>query len=201
MKEVAEVIVSRDLEESQGKVTFFGCNRYRCLNPPTFYVRIPSKLWPFWNPPPVMGIFQYEMWKLSLSLTMEGLFVKTPSTCLHLFWCLVGTLVLSGCQGSGQTINFVPHALSSQPTRAEAVQGNDLTILVEPFQDARPQQHRLGSRTHFWGGVTHFSAWNDDISEGTKTKNVDLCQQGNTADAGGGCGNNDDKSTKPVSSG
>jgi hypothetical protein len=97
---------------------------------------------------------------------MEDLFVKTPSTCLRLFWCLVGTLVLSGCQGSGQTINFDPHALSSQPTRAEAVQGNDLTILVEPFQDARPQQHRLGSRTHFWGGVTHFSAWNGDISEG-----------------------------------
>ena len=40
MKKVTEVIVSRDLEESQGKVVFFGCNRYRCLNSPSFYVRI-----------------------------------------------------------------------------------------------------------------------------------------------------------------
>jgi hypothetical protein len=40
MKELTEVIVSRDSEESQGKVAFFECNRYRCLNSPPFYVRI-----------------------------------------------------------------------------------------------------------------------------------------------------------------
>jgi hypothetical protein len=108
---------------------------------------------------------------------MEDLFVKTPSTCFRLFWCLVGTLVLSGCQGSGQTINFDPHALSSQPTRAEVVHGNDLTILVEPFEDARSQQHRLGSRTHFWGGVTHFSAWNGDISEGMANLAIEYLQE------------------------
>ena len=92
--------------------------------------------------------------------------MKTPSTCLRLFWCLVGTLALSACQGSGQTINFDPRALASQPTKVETVRENDLTILVEPFQDARPQQHRLGSRTHMWGGVTYFTAWNGRISEG-----------------------------------
>jgi hypothetical protein len=43
MKEVTEVIVSRDLEESQGNVMFFGGNGYRCLNSPSFYVRIPDK--------------------------------------------------------------------------------------------------------------------------------------------------------------
>ena len=43
MREVTEVIVSRDLEESQGKVAFFGGTRYRCLNSPTIYVRIPTK--------------------------------------------------------------------------------------------------------------------------------------------------------------
>ena len=92
--------------------------------------------------------------------------MKTPFTCLRLFWCLVGMLVLGACQGSGQTINFDPRALASQPTRVEAVHENDLTIFVEPFQDARPQQHRLGSRTHMWGGVTYFTAWNGRISEG-----------------------------------
>ena len=103
--------------------------------------------------------------------------MKTTSTCLHLFWCLVGTVVLSGCQGSGQTINFQPRALSSQPTRVEAVTENDLTILVEPFQDARPQQHRLGSRTHLWGGVTHFNAWNGNISEGMANLAIEYLQE------------------------
>jgi len=103
--------------------------------------------------------------------------VKTPSTCLGLFWCLVGTLVLSGCQGSGQTVNFEPRALASQPARVAAVPENDLTILVEPFEDARPPQHRLGSRTHMWGGVTHFTAWNGRISEGMANLAIEYLQE------------------------
>ena len=103
--------------------------------------------------------------------------MKTPSTCLGLFWCLASTLVLSGCQGSGQTVNFEPHALASQPARVEAVHENDLTILVEPFEDARPQQHRLGSRTHMWGGVTHFTAWNGQISEGMADLAIEYLQE------------------------
>lgn len=103
--------------------------------------------------------------------------MKTPSTCLRLFWCLVGTLVLSACQGSGQTVNFDPRALASQPTRVEAAHENDLTILVEPFQDARSQQHRLGSRTHMWGGVTHFTAWDGRISEGMANLAIEYLQE------------------------
>ena len=101
----------------------------------------------------------------------------TPSTCLGLFLCLAGTLVLSGCQGSGQTVNFEPRALASQPARVEAVHENDLTILVEPFEDARPQQHRLGSRTHMWGGVTHFTAWNGRVSEGMANLAIKYLQE------------------------
>lgn len=103
--------------------------------------------------------------------------MKTPSTCLGLFWCLAGTLVLSGCQGSGQTVNFEPRALASQPARVAAVHENDLTIVVEPFEDARPQQHRLGSRTHMWGGVTHFTAWNGQISEGMADLAIEYLQE------------------------
>ena len=103
--------------------------------------------------------------------------MKTLSTCLGLFWCLVGTLVLSGCQGSGQTVNFDPRALASQPARVAAVHDNDLTILVEPFEDARPQQRRLGSRTHLWGGVTHFTAWNGRISEGMANLAIEYLQE------------------------
>lgn len=103
--------------------------------------------------------------------------MKTPSTCLGLFWCLASTLVLSGCQGSGQTVNFEPHALASQPTRVAAVHESDLTIVVEPFEDARPQRHRLGSRTHMWGGVTHFTAWNGQISEGMADLAIEYLQE------------------------
>lgn len=103
--------------------------------------------------------------------------MKTPSTCLGLFWCLAGTLVLSGCQGSGQTVNFEPRALASQPARVAAVHENDLTIVVEPFEDARPQRHRLGSRTHMWGGVTHFTAWNGQISEGMADLAIEYLQE------------------------
>ena len=103
--------------------------------------------------------------------------MKTPSTCLGLFWCLASTLVLSGCQGSGQTVNFEPRALASQPTRVAAVHENDLTIVVEPFEDARPQRHRLGSRTHMWGGVTHFTAWNGQISEGMADLAIEYLQE------------------------
>lgn len=84
---------------------------------------------------------------------------------------------MSGCQGSGHTINFDPRALSSQPASVEPAPENDLTILVEPFQDARPQQRRLGSRTHLWGGVTHFSAWNGQIPDGMANLAIQYLQE------------------------
>ena len=103
--------------------------------------------------------------------------MKTTSTCLRLFCCLVAALVLSGCQGSGQTINFEPRALLVHPSTTATVQGDDLIMVVEPFQDARPQQHRLGSRTHIWGGVTHFSVWNGNINEGMANLAIEYLQQ------------------------
>lgn len=103
--------------------------------------------------------------------------MNTPSTCGRLLWCLAAMLLLSGCQGTGNTVNFDPRALSAAPNRTGSVHGNDLTIVVEPFQDARPQQQRLGSRTHFWGGVTNFSAWNGNISEGMANLAIDYLKQ------------------------
>ncbi len=102
--------------------------------------------------------------------------MKTPSTSLSLFGCLVAALVISGCQGSGHTINFDPRALASPSAKVGSQHDGDLTILVHPFQDARPQQDRLGSRTHLWGGVTHFSAWNGQISEGMANLAIEYLQ-------------------------
>jgi uncharacterized lipoprotein YajG len=33
---------------------------------------------------------------------------------------------------------------------------NDVTIAVLPFEDARPEQGRIGSRSHLWGGQSYF---------------------------------------------
>ncbi len=90
---------------------------------------------------------------------------------------MIGSLLLIGCQGTGRTINFEPHALSTRTTSHEALQADTLTIVVAPFQDARAQQTRLGSRTHLWGGVTHFDAWNGNISEGMADLALQYLQQ------------------------
>ena len=103
--------------------------------------------------------------------------MKTPSKDIRLFWAIVGILAFTGCQGAGQTVNFDPHALSSPSPRSAVVDEDSLTIVVEPFQDARPHQHRLGSRTHLWGGNTHFTAWNGNISEGMATLAIEYLQQ------------------------
>lgn len=99
------------------------------------------------------------------------------ATSRQLLLSIVGGLLLVGCQGSGHTINLEPHALRSHSTQATSVHEDSLTILVEPFQDARPQHDRLGTRTHLWGGVTHFNAWNGNISEGMADLAIDYMQQ------------------------
>ncbi len=103
--------------------------------------------------------------------------MKTRSKDVRLFWSILSLLVLTNCQGTGQTVNFDPHALSSHSPKAAAINEESLTIVVEPFQDARPDQQRLGSRTHLWGGSTHFNAWNGNISEGMATLAIEYLQQ------------------------
>ncbi|MDT3776324.1 hypothetical protein PJI16_01965 [Nitrospira sp. MA-1] len=88
----------------------------------------------------------------------------------------IASLGVVGCGGSGQTVNFDPHALPST-TKVTTNPHEDLTILVEPFQDKRPQKTRLGSRTHFWGGATHFNAWNGDLGEGMADLALEYLQQ------------------------
>jgi len=89
---------------------------------------------------------------------------------------LIATMGFVGCQGTGQTINFDPH-VSPSTTKAEAYHDGSLTILVEPFRDSRPQKNRIGSRTHFWGGATHFNVWNGNVSEGMADLALEYLQQ------------------------
>ncbi len=103
--------------------------------------------------------------------------MNTSTARVQLLLSLIVSVLLAGCQGTGNTVNFDPRALVVSHSNSATVQGEDLTILVEPFQDTRPQQQRLGSRTHLWGGVTHFDAWNGQISEGMANLAVKYLQQ------------------------
>jgi hypothetical protein len=93
-----------------------------------------------------------------------------------LMMVLIAGLGFIGCQGTGQTINFDPH-VSPSALKTEAYHDDSLTILVEPFRDNRPQKNRIGSRTHFWGGATHFTVWNGNVGEGMADLAVEYLQQ------------------------
>ena len=86
-------------------------------------------------------------YKLSLNI-MEEFRVKK-----HIGWIpylFLFAVYLGGCQGTGQMHNFDLHALPSSPARSEAFHDDLVKILVQPFQDKRTQQERIGVRTHFW---------------------------------------------------
>jgi len=103
--------------------------------------------------------------------------VKTRTKSVRLLLSIISILLFTGCQGTGQTVNFHPQALPSPSPKTAVVDEESITIAVEPFQDARPHQERLGARTHLWGGVTHFNAWNGNISEGMATLAIEYLQQ------------------------
>jgi hypothetical protein len=122
-------------------------------------------------PPP---IHTYGLFLSFHFLHREERRVKTQAN----WWVivLIMSLGFTACQGSGQTINFDPHA-SPSSMKAEAYHDDNLTIVVEPFRDTRPNTHRIGSRTHFWGGATHFNVWNGNLSEGMAKLAVEYLQQ------------------------
>jgi hypothetical protein len=63
-------------------------------------------------------------------------------------------MLTAGCGGSGQTVHFdvLPPQQPVQQAEPEAVK-----IVIEPFEDRRADKHRIGMRTHLWGGVTNFN--------------------------------------------
>ena len=39
---------------------------------------------------------------------------------------------------------------------AQSTEMEPVTIVIEPFEDERADKTRIGTRTHLWGGITHF---------------------------------------------
>jgi hypothetical protein len=122
------------------------------------------------NPPPVTA---------QISFGIHFLYMEEQRVNTQVNWAmmvLIASIGFVGCQGTGQTVNFDPHA-SPSSLKAEAYHDDSLTILVEPFRDNRPQKNRIGSRTHFWGGATHFNVWTGNVSEGMANLAVEYLQQ------------------------
>ena len=60
-----------------------------------------------------------------------------------------------GCAAKGEVVNL--NLGTGPPNSQEPVKKkNDVSVVVLPFEDARPDQGRLGTRSHFWGGRTYF---------------------------------------------
>jgi uncharacterized lipoprotein YajG len=74
--------------------------------------------------------------------------------CLMLLGAVL--LALAGCAGKGQVIDLDVRAIPSD-TEMSAKRAEAPTIAVLPFDDLRPDKSKLGTRTHLWGGVTHFN--------------------------------------------
>lgn len=74
----------------------------------------------------------------------------------------VGLMLWAGCGGSGQTVHFdvLPPQQPVQQAEPEAVK-----IVIEPFEDRRADKHRIGMRTHLWGGVTNFNVTGEKPGE------------------------------------
>ena len=71
-------------------------------------------------------------------------------------------MMAGGCGGSGQTYYF--DALpQQQPVQQAEPEG--LKIVIEPFEDRRADKHRIGMRTHLWGGVTNFNVTGEKPGE------------------------------------
>ena len=79
---------------------------------------------------------------------------------------LLVALLLPGCMGTGGTVNFDIQPLSTTPREHTDPMNESLVIAVDTFTDGRPDTKRVGVRTHFWGGVTNFNAWNGKIGDG-----------------------------------
>lgn len=67
---------------------------------------------------------------------------------------VVVMLWLGGCAGTGEMVNL---DLNVRPMPQEVASDETVKIVVEALQDERPDQTRLGLRTHLGGGLTYFN--------------------------------------------
>jgi hypothetical protein len=90
----------------------------------------------------------------------------------------VGMVVLAGCAGKGERIDIaIPERTTAGGTLSVATPGPRIAVL--PFEDQRPNQAHLGTRSHLWGGVSYFDLPSGTLAKATAQALVDyLSRQG-----------------------
>lgn len=90
----------------------------------------------------------------------------------------VGMLALGGCTGKGERIDIaIPGSSPGGGTVSLATPGPRIAVL--PFEDQRPNQTHLGTRSHLWGGISYFDLPSGNVAKATAQALVDyLNRQG-----------------------
>lgn len=90
----------------------------------------------------------------------------------------VWMLALGGCAGKGERIDIaIPGGTPGAGTVSIATPGPRIAVL--PFEDQRPNQNHLGTRSHLWGGVSYFDLPSGTVAKATAQALVDyLSKQG-----------------------
>jgi hypothetical protein len=85
----------------------------------------------------------------------EDVIVKQTRGRLGIGIVLTASLLMGvGCGGVGKTFYL---DLQQKQASAPFMESEPVRIVIESFEDRRLEKHRLGLRTHLWGGVTYFN--------------------------------------------
>lgn len=81
----------------------------------------------------------------------------------------VGLLLLMGCSGKGDIIpmNLIPKAREATSASSAVKPMAGPKVVVIPFEDARADHARVGSRSSMWGGETDFHVSSGSAGEAT----------------------------------
>lgn len=74
---------------------------------------------------------------------------------------IVMATMLAGCRGTGE-MRYLD--LREKPPMVQVTDIEPIKIAIEPFEDRRSDKSRVGTRTHLWGGTTHFDASGDRLA-------------------------------------
>jgi hypothetical protein len=88
-------------------------------------------------------------------------------------FCLVSAV--TSCAGKGETVLLNIHAISSKQESSGSER--PLTVAVRPLEDLRAEKSGLGTRTHLWGGTTHFNVAGGTIGEVVSRVLIDHLRQ------------------------
>jgi hypothetical protein len=85
-------------------------------------------------------------------------------------------VVLAGCAGKGERIDIaIPGGTTGGGTVSMATPGPRIAVL--PFEDQRPNQPHLGTRSHLWGGISYFDLPSGTLANATAQALVDYLNQ------------------------